>query len=410
MIVSLISVPLTLSYLGPEKYGIWITLSTLLAWFSLADLGLSNSLLPILSGELGKNKINEARDIVSTSLIGLTIISLVAAVLMMVIWKFINWNQLFNANNTSELNSSIAAGSLIVLASLPLSISNKIYIACQKGVIGNIWFGASSLATLFAILLVVNTEGDLFWLVVAFSGSQLLITLISAIWLFSKVVPELRPQPRFSLTSFKTIYGQGLFFFISQISTLLIFQTDNLIIAHFLGSEKVTPYSVTWRLFFYIIMVFQISSPYLWASISDANSKGDFQWIKNNFNKTLLYTLLIGAPILLFVSLNYEFIISSWAGSAAIPNAMLVYLVASFTLVTIILIPIVNVFAGMGKIKIYSSYTFITAITNIILSIILVNRIGINGVILATLISMILFTLLPTIFHLRKIPELKTPQ
>jgi hypothetical protein len=43
MAIGLISVPLTAKYLGAERYGLWLTLSTFLGWGGMADFGLVNS-------------------------------------------------------------------------------------------------------------------------------------------------------------------------------------------------------------------------------------------------------------------------------------------------------------------------------------------------------------------------------
>ena len=42
--IGLILVPLTINYLNPTKYGIWITLSSVIGWFSFFDIGLGNGL------------------------------------------------------------------------------------------------------------------------------------------------------------------------------------------------------------------------------------------------------------------------------------------------------------------------------------------------------------------------------
>ena len=44
VLVSFVSVPLTVRYLGAERYGAWVSISTTMTWIALADLGLSNSL------------------------------------------------------------------------------------------------------------------------------------------------------------------------------------------------------------------------------------------------------------------------------------------------------------------------------------------------------------------------------
>lgn len=49
--VSLFIVPITLGYLSEEEYGIWLTLSSMLAWIVFFDIGLTNGL---------RNKLTEA--------------------------------------------------------------------------------------------------------------------------------------------------------------------------------------------------------------------------------------------------------------------------------------------------------------------------------------------------------------
>ena len=42
--ISLILVPLTINYINPYRYGIWLTLSSVVSWFSFFDIGLTNGL------------------------------------------------------------------------------------------------------------------------------------------------------------------------------------------------------------------------------------------------------------------------------------------------------------------------------------------------------------------------------
>ncbi len=41
ILISFFIVPLTIDFVNPTQYGIWLTLSSLLAWFSFFDIGLS---------------------------------------------------------------------------------------------------------------------------------------------------------------------------------------------------------------------------------------------------------------------------------------------------------------------------------------------------------------------------------
>ena len=52
ILISLIVVPLTINYINPSRYGIWLTLSSIVGWFSFFDIGLTQGL---------RNKFAEAK-------------------------------------------------------------------------------------------------------------------------------------------------------------------------------------------------------------------------------------------------------------------------------------------------------------------------------------------------------------
>ena len=65
--IGLILVPLTINYLNPTKYGIWITLSSVIGWFSFFDIGLGNGLRNRFAEALANKDHNLARTYVSTT-------------------------------------------------------------------------------------------------------------------------------------------------------------------------------------------------------------------------------------------------------------------------------------------------------------------------------------------------------
>ena len=69
ILISLILVPMTLSYLNPYEYGIWLTLSSTLAWIYTFDIGLGNGLRNKLTEALALNDLKLARIYVSTSFV-----------------------------------------------------------------------------------------------------------------------------------------------------------------------------------------------------------------------------------------------------------------------------------------------------------------------------------------------------
>src|SRR3990172_8488443 len=52
-LISIISVPLVFNYLGSERYGLWVTLSAIIALFSFMDFGIGNSLINAIADSIG---------------------------------------------------------------------------------------------------------------------------------------------------------------------------------------------------------------------------------------------------------------------------------------------------------------------------------------------------------------------
>ena len=89
---SFISVPLTVRYLGKERYGIWLTINALLQWLYVSNLGLSgNALINKLSEANGQEDKKLGRELVSTAWAILSGLSAVLLLLFAVSLPFINW-------------------------------------------------------------------------------------------------------------------------------------------------------------------------------------------------------------------------------------------------------------------------------------------------------------------------------
>src|SRR5215471_17509807 len=63
VLMGFVSVPLTIGYLGAERYGVWLTISSLLMWVALTDFGLTgNALVNVLSEAIGRDDREAARN------------------------------------------------------------------------------------------------------------------------------------------------------------------------------------------------------------------------------------------------------------------------------------------------------------------------------------------------------------
>jgi O-antigen/teichoic acid export membrane protein len=406
VVVGLISVPLTVGYLGAERYGIWMTISTLLAWLSLADIGLGNSLTNALSEAFAADRRDLAQIHTSSVFWMLCLVAVGFGGLCSVLWRWIDWNSLLNVNSVlarAEIGPAIAVTLAIFLLNFPLSVIARVLCAYQESAIANFWAAGGNLASLGGIILATHLKLGLVPLIAAFSASSLIVTAASGVWLFGFHKPWLRPAiSAVCMESVKKLTTVGSMFFIVQIAALLILQTDNLIIAHYLGVQAVTPYSVTWRLFNCSTLVQALLLQSLWPVYAEAFARNDGAWIRRTFRFNLLSCLLITIAIVVPLVLFGGTIIRRWVSGEAVPSITLLVLMGIWSIIGGAFQSIVCMLNGIGRVKIQMIVGIITATANIALSIWLVSIFGIEGVILGTLIAYFVFALVPVCIETKR--------
>ena len=96
---SFITVPLTLHYLGSERYGLWATLSSVIALASFADFGLGNGLLNALSGAHGRDdRVEAAREVSTAFLLLLTVAAMLGAAFLLA-YPHVHWARVYNVTS-----------------------------------------------------------------------------------------------------------------------------------------------------------------------------------------------------------------------------------------------------------------------------------------------------------------------
>lgn len=407
LLVAFLSVPLTIGYLGVERFGVWALLSSVLAWLRLADVGIGNGLNGVLSRAFALNRRDLVKEHISTALGMLTGIAVVVSSVGFFAVHSIEWADLLRLDTQAardEIRPAMAAVVVIFALSLPLSVGARVYTAMQLGKVANGWGVAGNLLSLGALLVVTRTEGGLPVLVILVFGSTLLTDALGSAWLFFGRLDRVSPSFRaLSRSSARLLLGTGLQFFLTQVMALIVFEFDNFVIAHELGAAEVGPYSIAYRLFAYSSIVQTLAFAYLWVAYSEAITRGDVAWIRRAFKwhiglSTGLTTITVGLLLLLA-----DPIIEIWAGPAFLPATSLMLLLAAWNLINAYCSPIACLFAASDHMRAQVLYGAVAAVANVFLSIWWVGRYGVNGVIAATVCTYLIFVMVPATVDLRRL-------
>src|SRR5271163_642267 len=123
VLISFLSVPLTVHYLGAERYGVWLTISSLLTWMSMTDFGLAgNALVNVLAEASGKEDQAGAQQYTSSAFWALTGVSVISGIVSVAFFRYIPWREVFRvsaATSTQELQTACALTLLFFVLAFP---------------------------------------------------------------------------------------------------------------------------------------------------------------------------------------------------------------------------------------------------------------------------------------------------
>jgi hypothetical protein len=104
MLGSLIAMPVVLHFIGAERFGVWVTLSSLMALSALGDLGIGNGLINAISSAHGADDRTSARTYVSSAFFMALAFSCVLLIVFAVLDFLISWPTLFNLSSPSAID------------------------------------------------------------------------------------------------------------------------------------------------------------------------------------------------------------------------------------------------------------------------------------------------------------------
>lgn len=396
-ILAFITVPITLDYLDAEKFGVWMTISSIIAWITYIDLGLGDCTRNKVSESMAKGEYALAKTYVSTSYILISVICLVTMFVIFVLSYFLDWQTVLNTTllDNHELRSVILIVSLFVLVNIVLSVINSLIYASQKGSINEFNDMLTNLLLFIAVWIISkNTKGNLLYLAV-FNGIAFILANLAISFYYFKSKPFLLPHIKHvEIDKIREVSNLGFRFFIIQLAGLIIFATDEIIIIQILGPAHVTGYSVIFQLFSFIPLAYGILTANLWSAYTEAYSKRDIGWITgtiNNFNKLMVPIIII---IMLLVY-SAKYIISIWLHKNLFISNSLIGLMGLYNLIYIWNVTYSTVLKGISTINLQMYLSIIAAVINIPLAIFFAKymSLGSAGVVLGTIISMSIFAI-----------------
>ncbi|MGN5139801.1 oligosaccharide flippase family protein [Aeromonas sp. 164P] len=390
--------------LNTEEFAFWLTLITVINWMQIMDFGICNTLRNKLT-EITSFKSKKYQQLLTSAYTHFYLIGFFCFIIISTLCYLVDLPAVMGYENISNsvLNPMFLLLSGVV--SFRYSFVNSVFYSLNKSEL--VAFKQMILQGLFLcfVILLELLESDS---LVFVGACYFLSTTLTNIVFFVYAQRIIGYKPRYSRYKRKLIkrmkFDNGKFF-ILQLSGLIFYSTDMVLISKLLGAESAASYNIGNKIFNFIIIAQGAYMGPLWTNYTSA-------FVGKNYRKINLlykYSIILSLFLCIIQAVIYfysEALVELWLGTNTLYSKSIFMSLAILTMIRIISSNFSTFLNSRSLLNTQVSCSFFAMIANVPLSICFVKYLGFgaDGVAIATILSLIPFLVLG-FFRVRK--ELK---
>lgn len=413
-LIGFMSVPISLNYWKTERYGLWALLTSILVYLSMSNLGLNASASVLMAKN---NDIKVKFTILKKAfsiLLGSVIACLIGFVLLNVFNK--DWILILGkipSELMSEAFFTCFSMGIFFFINLPFSLISSLYQGFQKAYIENIFSTCLTVVNFLSLLIIISLKGNLVHFAIINGSTTLIFNIIKAMYFYFSIYKKTQHSSSINMnnpdTSYRVIFVTGIRFFLIGIAAMVVWNTDNLVISNFLGVERVTPFSVTFKLYQILFNLIFILNTSALPILAKEYGNNNWEWINKVYEKLLVIIAIFGGLTWIGGVFFLKDIVYLWTGPSGYAGLIAVVSLGGYSY----LLSMVNLNAGIinsfNYIKGMPFIGWLEALLNIGFSIFLLRYFDIGGVALGTFLGSLLSVtwILPYIIRKRSGQNIK---
>lgn len=288
IVLSILTIHQLVQVLGVESYGLWVTLTSVMAWMALFDFGIGYG----LKNRLSEAYASENKESVGALLSSVYFIYVVISALILIIFSTV-------AYFISPFSENIPASLVLVFcASISFLFSIGAIILQAVGAFKRFYFFSLFVPVCWFVFVVSNkgasmNVGDVAWVFGGLTVVQSVLIFMSGRSFFS--------AERFIFAYLKRLDVRNILlagggFFVLQISSLFLFMSGNFLIYQLAGPSDVAKYDVINKVYQLFGIGYSILITLAWTGISKAKAVGDVK------TKVLVFKGLAICSVLVLIS------------------------------------------------------------------------------------------------------------
>ncbi|MFT5871495.1 MAG: O-antigen/teichoic acid export membrane protein [Clostridium sp.] len=400
-LISLVYTPFMLSKLGKAEYGLFSLVNSIVAYIYLLDMGFGNAVIRYNSkymvekNEDGRKKINGMflNLYVVLGLISLLIGTIVYFNLGRIMSKSLSLDEII------KTKQMFMVAIINIALSFPLGIFNSIITAHEKFVYIKLINLIRTILNPVIMISILLFGYRAFGMVIGSTVFNIMLGITNVIYCF-KILHLKIKFGGFDKVLFKEIFKYSFFVFLSAIAYQIYWNTDQLILAVFVGAAPIAVYAVSTQFNTYFISLSNVLSsmflPKLTKMVAVEENKKELMKLLTKVGRIQYYIcsyIFVG-----FILVGKQFIVRWVGGGYSYCYAIAIVLMFP-QIFSIIQSLFATMLEAMNKHRV-KAYIYLTiAVVNVILSIILVKKYQGMGCAIATAIGMVINAVANNVYY-----------
>jgi len=397
--VSLLLTPYIIYKIGLEKFGIWAIASSIVGFLGLFNLGTSNTYAKYIAEHHVMADFTKINQTINTGLVINILLGSCMSVVFFFITPIINFFK-FDPGYFNETYFVVFVSIVIFIVVFISGIFNSVIQGMQRIDITNKINIFMSILNAIGVIIVLQYGWGLRGLVIN-SGVVIMIAIIIRIICACYLFPPLKLSVRFvKLNNFKEMVSFGSKIQVSKIANFINDQVDKILLGHFLGVLMVGYYDIGARLTRSARRILLVMNPAIMPAASELHSIKNKERLFSLYNRASKYLSIITIPLLFFIVTTAPIIISFWMGPGFERSVLALRFLMIGFMINILTGVGTSIARGIGRPHLEMKYELWVAVSNIVLSLILIIKIGFIGALIGTSVSLIIFSIyFMVIFH-----------
>ena len=389
-VMVLLCTPFFINRLGPDQYGIWMLINTTTQLMSVLNLGLGDANIKFISKYTALEDFTSIRKTVTTTFTLALIIVLLSICLGLVLAYLIQYHDWFNLPSSYKAVGVQSVRYAFILFGLKFLevIVLSIFQGYERYDRSSMLSLLSRVIVLVANVVWVYNGASLIDVFISSVGFQLLFLFIE-IYFVTRSFSYLSFSPSIKIPVIREIFGFSLWTWLQSLMAIVTTQLDKFLVVYFSDVHTLSYYSLGSMITTQLHSIFSSASGWIFPVVSKKDALNEP--LKRLFFNAQTILLGLGFSAIFVFLLLEEPILKMWLGDQTYANSIeYIRLFIFYNLFLIVNIMPYYFLNGTGHVKYNTLSEFIIKIFNIGGMLLMVNFLGIQGLIWGLILSMVI--------------------